>query len=130
MSWFPADMCRNSVVKYFTGFPLGQKNLEKWDSFSSQGKVKEFLTDSKSQGRVRILESQGILPVSKSVNHVLGAIVIRGFRKMSTWHILSVLTHVNYLNNFPHNSSKIIIRIAQEIRDTMLIYVEFMNLNL
>ena len=49
---------------------------------------------------------------------------------MATWQILSVLTHVNCLNTFTHNSSKIIIQISQEIRDIVLIYVESINLNL
>ena len=38
------------------------ENLEKWDNFSSQGKVREFLTDGKSQGILpKILENEGIL---------------------------------------------------------------------
>ena len=41
----------------FTGFPLGLENL----TFSSEGKVREFCKDWKSQGKShKILETQGI----------------------------------------------------------------------
>ena len=41
-------------------FPHRLGNLEKWKNFSSQGKVMEFLTDSKSQGILpKLLEKLG-----------------------------------------------------------------------
>ena len=36
-----------SKFEYFTGFPLGQKNLENGKACSSQGKVREFCQSSK-----------------------------------------------------------------------------------
>ena len=99
MSWFPADLSRNcSAVKYFTGLPLGLENLEKWKGIFQSGKSCGILNrlekSRKSQGKShKILEKlgnfehtgkvrenytkywkgQGILPVPKSGNHVLGA---------------------------------------------------------
>ena len=43
-----------------SGFPHGLENLEKWKTFSSQGKVREFCADWKSQGNLdKILEKSG-----------------------------------------------------------------------
>ena len=63
------------ILEVITGFPLGLENLEKWEGISSQGKVGEFLTDWKSQGK-----SHKILEILRYFGQILFVIFLVIFK--------------------------------------------------